>query len=143
LHEAKCVPVSKDDIQVLRDHLHQLRRHACWTATPAPLPCPAVNQVRRPMTSSLIPWPAATCWWGALRHPFSNPALTGCGFRSFPHEHYHAGRAAEVVTHVVQEIKNLLAHQPALAPRRVAALYLGGGAANLTPAEPFRQLGAG
>jgi oxygen-independent coproporphyrinogen-3 oxidase len=77
---------------------------------------------------------------GVLPHPFCNPAVTGCGFCTFPHERYHAARAAEVVEHVVQEIDGLLARQPALARRRVAALYIGGGTANLTPAGPFRRL---
>ena len=77
---------------------------------------------------------------GVLPHPFCNPAVTGCGFCTFPHERYDAGRAAEVVDHVVQEIDSRLARQPALARRRVGALYIGGGTANLTPAGPFRRL---
>jgi oxygen-independent coproporphyrinogen-3 oxidase len=77
---------------------------------------------------------------GVLPHPFCNPAVTGCGFCTFPHERYHAGRAGEVVEHVVQEIDGRLARQPALIRRRVAALYIGGGTANLTPADAFRLL---
>ncbi len=77
---------------------------------------------------------------GVLPHPFCNPAVTGCGFCTFPHEAYHADRAAEVVEHVVREIDGRLARQPGLARRRVAGLYFGGGTANLTPAEPFRRL---
>ncbi len=77
---------------------------------------------------------------GVLPHPFCNPAVTGCGFCIFPHEAYYADRAAEVVEHVVREIDGRLARQPGLARRRVAGLYFGGGTANLTPAEPFRQL---
>jgi oxygen-independent coproporphyrinogen-3 oxidase len=77
---------------------------------------------------------------GVLPHPFCNPAVTGCGFCTFPHEPYHAERAAEVVEYVGQEIVGRLACQPALLGRRIAALYFGGGTANLTPAGPFRRL---
>ena len=77
---------------------------------------------------------------GVLPHPFCNPAVTGCGFCTFPHEAYHADRAAEVVEHVVREIDGCLARQPGLASRRIAGLYFGGGTANLTPADPFRRL---
>jgi oxygen-independent coproporphyrinogen-3 oxidase len=77
---------------------------------------------------------------GVLPHPFCNPAVTGCGFCTFPHEPYHAGRADEVVEHVVREIDERLARQPALHRRPVAGLYFGGGTANLTPADSFRRL---
>jgi oxygen-independent coproporphyrinogen-3 oxidase len=77
---------------------------------------------------------------GVLPHPFCNPAVAGCGFCTFPHQHYNAGRAAEVVEHVIQEIDSRLGRQPWLHRRRVDALYFGGGTANLTPAEPFRRL---
>src|SRR5687767_13947242 len=45
---------------------------------------------------------------GVLPHPFCNPRLTGCGFCTFPHEEYDAGRAADVVGHVVREIEGRL-----------------------------------
>jgi oxygen-independent coproporphyrinogen-3 oxidase len=77
---------------------------------------------------------------GVLPHPFCNPTVTGCGFCTFPHERYSTVRSGEVIDHVVREIDYQLAHQPALAGRRVAALYFGGGTANLTPASPFRTL---
>jgi coproporphyrinogen III oxidase-like Fe-S oxidoreductase len=77
---------------------------------------------------------------GVLPHPFCNPAVTGCGFCTFPHQSYHADRARAVVDSVVQEIDGRLALQPGLRRRRVAALYFGGGTANLTPADAFRRL---
>jgi oxygen-independent coproporphyrinogen-3 oxidase len=77
---------------------------------------------------------------GVLPHPFCNPALTGCGFCTFPHEAYRSDRAAEVVEAVAHEVEQRLQRQPELHRRRIAGLYFGGGTANLSPAGPFRRL---
>jgi oxygen-independent coproporphyrinogen-3 oxidase len=77
---------------------------------------------------------------GVLPHPFCNPAVTGCGFCTFPHEAFHAARSAAVVDHVVREIEQRLRLDPSLERRPVSGLYFGGGTANLTPAESFRRL---
>src|SRR5262249_7357716 len=77
---------------------------------------------------------------GVLPHPFCNPAVTGCGFCTFPHEAYRALDAMGAVDSVLREIDLRLRRQPWLRGRQVSALYFGGGTANLTPAEPFRQL---
>jgi oxygen-independent coproporphyrinogen-3 oxidase len=77
---------------------------------------------------------------GVLPHPFCNPAVTGCGFCTFPHEAYNAPAAGAVVEHVLREIDQRVRRQPALYRRPVTGLYFGGGTANLTPAEPFRRL---
>lgn len=77
---------------------------------------------------------------GVLPHPFCNPAVTGCGFCTFPHESYNATRSTAVVEHVIQEIEQRLRLDPTLERRPVSALYIGGGTANLTPADSFRRL---
>lgn len=77
---------------------------------------------------------------GILPHPFCNPAVKGCGFCTFPHENYSAVKGAAVVAGVVQEIDAAARANPELRRRSIEALYFGGGTANLTPAEPFRDL---
>ncbi|MEN9557570.1 MAG: Oxygen-independent coproporphyrinogen-III oxidase 1 [Planctomycetota bacterium] len=77
---------------------------------------------------------------GVLPHSFCNPAIAGCGFCTFPHEKYSSVKAASVVNGVIQEINSRVASSPHLRGRSIAALYFGGGTANLTPAVPFRRL---
>jgi len=77
---------------------------------------------------------------GVLPHPFCNPAVTGCGFCTFPHEAYNASRSAAVVEHVIRELEQRLRMDPGLRGRPVAGLYFGGGTANLTPPDSFRPL---
>jgi coproporphyrinogen III oxidase-like Fe-S oxidoreductase len=77
---------------------------------------------------------------GVLPHPFCNPAVTGCGFCTFPHEAFTSRKAAEVIDRVVREIEQTLQVRPGLAGRSIAGLYFGGGTANLSPPESFRRL---
>jgi coproporphyrinogen III oxidase-like Fe-S oxidoreductase len=137
---AESVPVSGDDAQVLRDRMQKPQRHRLLHGYP--LAAAMHRRDRGNPTADVLfePHAGRNLLVGVLPHPFCNPTLPGCGFCTFPHERYHAGRAGEVVEHVLREIDNRLAHQPALAGRRVAALYFGGGTANLTPAGPFRWL---
>ncbi|WP_406694755.1 hypothetical protein V5E97_27250 [Singulisphaera sp. Ch08] len=58
---------------------------------------------------------------GVLPHPFCNPAVTGCGFCTFPHETFNQGRAVVVMDHVVRELRQKLEANPSLAGRPVAA----------------------
>ena len=77
---------------------------------------------------------------GVLPHPFCNPAVSGCGFCTFPHEIFNAPAADKVVDAVIREIKGRVRKRWMRRRRRVTALYFGGGTANLTPPEPFRAL---
>lgn len=80
---------------------------------------------------------------GVLPHPFCNPAVTGCGFCTFPHEPGNAAKAAVVVEQVAQEVLHA-AFFGALSTLKksvpVAALYFGGGTANMVEPGPFRNL---
>jgi oxygen-independent coproporphyrinogen-3 oxidase len=139
-YDTASVPVHTDDAQVLRDRLRKPQRHRLLHG----YPLAAAMRRRDPGEPAedvfFDPRVSRDLLVGVLPHPFCNPALTGCGFCTFPHERYHADRAGEIVEHVIREIDGRLARQPALARRRVSALYIGGGTANLTPAGPFRDL---
>lgn len=77
---------------------------------------------------------------GVLPHPFCNPTVPGCGFCTFPHERFETPAAVATASAVLRELGMRLAREPGLRGQRVAALYVGGGTANLTPAGPFRDL---
>jgi oxygen-independent coproporphyrinogen-3 oxidase len=139
-YHAESDAVKGDDVQVLRDRLRKPQRHRLLHGYPLAAAMPHRDAGRPAADVPFDPDAGRDLLVGVLPHPFCNPAVTGCGFCTFPHERYHAGRAAEVVGHVVREIDGRLARQPALAGRRVAALYFGGGTANLTPPGPFRLL---
>ena len=78
---------------------------------------------------------------GVLPHPFCNPAVTGCGFCTFPHQPGNSAKTVEVAKFVGNEINQradkLLLD---LFLRPVTALYFGGGTANLTEPKAFREL---
>lgn len=137
---AESDSANRDDAHVLRRRMQKPQRHRLLHGYPLAAAMYRRDPEHPPEDVFFDPDAGRNLLVGVLPHPFCNPAVTGCGFCTFPHEHYHAGRVGEVVEHVIQEIDGRLARQPALARRRVAALYIGGGTANLTPAGPFRQL---
>jgi oxygen-independent coproporphyrinogen-3 oxidase len=136
---AHSLPVKADDAPVLRERMRRPQRHRLLHGYPL-----AAALRRRgagaPEDVHLDPAAGRALLVGVLPHPFCNPAVTGCGFCTFPHAPYQAARAAQVIAAVVCEIEGRLRRQPELQGRRVTALYLGGGTANLSPAEPFRAL---
>lgn len=136
---AKLLPQT-DEQTFLRDRMRKPQRHRLLHGYPLAHAMP-----RKPAPSPIadIQFAPAThhgLLVGVLPHPFCNPALTGCGFCTFPHEAYRSDRAASTVEAVAREIEQRLARQPDLQQRPVAGLYFGGGTANLSPAEPFRRL---
>lgn len=78
---------------------------------------------------------------GVLPHPFCNPAVTGCGFCTFPHQPGNTAKTADTAKLVAAEVNQRIDQQLLeLATRPVTALYFGGGTANLTEPEAFREL---
>jgi oxygen-independent coproporphyrinogen-3 oxidase len=78
---------------------------------------------------------------GILPHPFCNPAVAGCGFCTFPHQPGNAAKAGEVASLVGAELTTRVFDQmDGLAYSPVAAIYFGGGTANLTEPAAFRAL---
>ncbi|MGI9239858.1 MAG: hypothetical protein ACR2RV_03605, partial [Verrucomicrobiales bacterium] len=84
-----------------------------------------------------VPCPERKLIVGVLPHPFCNPKLTGCGFCVFPHESFQASLARAAVRDTITEIRRAA---EITGRRKVGALYFGGGTANLTPVEEFREL---
>lgn len=72
---------------------------------------------------------------GILPHAMCAPSVKGCGYCTFPHQKFQASRVRESIRAVVSELKTSILKQ-----RTVSALYFGGGTANLTPADSFREL---
>lgn len=68
---------------------------------------------------------------GILPHTFCNPARRGCGFCTFPHERFNASAASTTTAAVGREIESAFRIEPGLRQRKVPAVYLGGGTANL------------
>jgi hypothetical protein len=125
LYHAKSLPVNADDAHVLRGRIQKPQRHRLLHGYPLAAALRRRDQGQPAEDVIFDPRAGRDLLVGVLPRPFCNPAVTDCGFCTFPHERCHAGRAGEVVEHVVQEIDSRLARQPALARRRVAAFYLG------------------
>lgn len=141
--ENAVFPANQDhekDTVFLRERLQKPQRHRLLHGYP--LAAAMRSRQATSLGEELFFEPAAgrKLLVGVLPHPFCNPAVTGCGFCTFPHEAYNATRSAAVVERVIQEIKQRLQLNPSLHGRPVWGLYFGGGTANLTPADSFRRL---
>jgi len=77
---------------------------------------------------------------GVLPHPFCNPKVKGCGYCTFPQELFSPAAAAKTTGLVAGEIRRFGQARPYFQGRKVAALYFGGGTANLGRPEPFREV---
>lgn len=130
---------SKENTVFLRDRMQKPQRHRLLHGYPL---AAAMRSRAVGSREELVFDPRAgrKLLVGVLPHPFCNPAVTGCGFCTFPHEAFNATRSTAVVAHVIQEIERRLRLDPGLQRRPVAGLYFGGGTANLTPADSFRRL---
>lgn len=104
----------------------------------APLMPPAAPE-RRPLRDLELD-PTRPLIVGVLPHTFCNPKVKGCGFCTFPHERFGHEPMRRVLARVAEEITRVAEEEPALRERRVEAIYIGGGTANLTPPGELERL---
>jgi coproporphyrinogen III oxidase-like Fe-S oxidoreductase len=76
---------------------------------------------------------------GVIPHTQCVPRREGCGFCTFPHDRADAGGRRRMMDSVGEDMEFVLA-DPRLAGRRVEAVYLGGGTANLAEPDALRAL---
>jgi oxygen-independent coproporphyrinogen-3 oxidase len=131
---------SAADVQFLHDRMRKPQRHRLLHGYPMAAAMPRRRADEHGADVFFEPHTGRGLLIGVLPHPFCNPAVSGCGFCTFPHEAYRAPDAAAVVESVITEIDQRLRRQPWLRGRSIAGLYFGGGTANLTPADSFRRL---
>jgi oxygen-independent coproporphyrinogen-3 oxidase len=134
------VAVLENDLQFLRDRMAKPQRHRLLHGYPLPAAMHRRKAGEHGADVVFEPRAGRGLLIGVLPHPFCNPAVTGCGFCTFPHETYRAPDAAAVLELVLVEIEQRVRRQPWLRGRSIAGLYFGGGTANLTPADSFRRL---
>ncbi len=130
-------PAATSALGYLRDRMRKPQRHRLlhgYPAAAAMRPRPAGMDIDAAFD------PAKGLLVGVLPHPFCNPKVAGCGFCTFPHQDYDHALARRLAESVVREIAARTANQPGLRRRPVAALYVGGGTANLTPPDAFRSI---
>lgn len=134
------VPASTVDASELQRRMSRPQRHRLLHGYPLAAAVPRIADADR--IDSILPsyHPEKGLLVGVLPHPYCNPAVAGCGFCTFPHELFNARKATRVIEHVADEIRHRTEARPELTGRRVDALYIGGGTANLSPAGPFREL---
>ncbi|HEY4259811.1 MAG TPA: radical SAM protein [Schlesneria sp.] len=128
---------------ILRRRMMKPQRHRLLQSFPlaaAMPPAQPLDQQERFLAFPMSPAGERELLVGILPHPFCNPTVRGCGFCTFPHEQFSGFKAALVASLIVKELEQRLDAQPELRGRKVAALYFGGGTANLTPSDSFRLL---
>lgn len=130
----------------LLKYMARPQRHRLLHGYPLAAAMPYANcEVRERAASGdgdfcLCPDPASELLVGVLPHPFCNPKIQGCGFCTFPHETFSSQKTGAVVQAVIKEIDDRQARHSGMDRSPIAALYFGGGTANLTPPDLFRSL---
>jgi oxygen-independent coproporphyrinogen-3 oxidase len=78
---------------------------------------------------------------GIIPHTQCNPKVDGCGFCTFPHDHYNKSALRATARSVASQIEQFFLENPAFSQRRVDAVYIGGATANLTPRNELIAIG--
>lgn len=122
----------------LRGYMRRPQRHRLLHGYPLAAAMPSADHLGPHDEVAFGEAPDRKLIVGVLPHPFCNPAVTGCGFCTFPHEPGNSTKTTPVVDTVRNEV--LAAGMTRPLGRAVTALYFGGGTANLCEPEPFQRL---
>jgi oxygen-independent coproporphyrinogen-3 oxidase len=105
----------------------------------------ALTSLRHGAEGEEPPWihldPSRPVIIGILPHTQCNPRVEGCGFCTFPHDHYDKATLLQSVEGVAIQIDELFVQRPDLERRKVDAVYFGGATANLTPKSALAAVG--
>lgn len=145
IHAPKAPPTPRDPLGAeLERRMQRPQRHRLLHGYPmAPLLKPLGHldaHDGRPPHRRLVLDESRPLIVGVLPHTFCNPAVRGCGFCTFAHEKYSNDAARRVASRVAAEVRGTALAFPEARARRVDAVYLGGGTANLTPPDALREL---
>src|SRR5579859_5853233 len=114
----------------LQRRMQRPQRHRLLQGYPMAPVMNAVSAAYDPL-ADLDPDPTRALLVGVLPHTFCNPKVKGCGFCTFPHDKLDKPLMRRTIAQVAREIE-LVTRHPQLRGRRVEAVYVGGGTANLT-----------
>lgn len=77
---------------------------------------------------------------GIIPHTFCNTGLKGCGFCTFPHEKYSKTGIKESMQAVIKELQIRKQTSSSFVTAPLSSIYIGGGTANLSQREEWKQL---
>jgi oxygen-independent coproporphyrinogen-3 oxidase len=121
----------------LERRMAQPQRHRLLHGYPM---APLLRRARVDPLAVVEPDPTRPTIVGVLPHTTCNPKVTGCGFCTFPHDKFSKPGVRRVVAQVIREIEGAPVRDPPLLARRIEAIYLGGGTANLTPPDELDRI---
>jgi oxygen-independent coproporphyrinogen-3 oxidase len=116
------------------------QRHRLLNGYPMPASAKPMDDVAKAVHKYIDIDPDKGLIIGVLPHTYCNPMVKGCGFCTFPHEPYNKSKVVQVVDKVCHEIKDFGKTFEVFRKKKVDAIYIGGGTANLTPVEDLDKI---
>ena len=77
---------------------------------------------------------------GIIPHTFCNTGRRGCGFCTFPHESFSKDGIQKSMYAVVEELKYRKVASNSFSVAPVSSIYIGGGTANLSDAQQWKEI---